>query len=74
MTLQSAASVALERAEFDAAETAVRYHEGTASAAELAVALGRLRALRARIARERAALELFAFPRRAASPGVTAGH
>jgi len=66
--------VALERAEFHAVETAVRYYERTASAAELAAALERLHALIARIARGRAARELFAIPRRAASPGVTAGH
>jgi hypothetical protein len=64
----------LERAEFDAMETAVRYCEGKASAAELEAATARLRALTARITHEHAKHELFVFPRRPRPSRQVSGH
>ena len=55
-------SAALERAMFDAMETSVRYHEGTASAVELAAANRRLRVA---VALERRRLECNLFAIRA---------
>ena len=68
------ASVVLERAVFEVMETAVRYHSGTASAAELAAARTRLRQLIARLRRAEAERELFAFPRRSEPAAMERGH
>ena len=62
----------LERAEFDFTDTVVRYWAGTASVTELGAARKRLRQLIARIQRDEAVRQLFAFPRRLSA--VASGH
>ncbi len=66
-------AAAVERAMFDAMETTVRYHEGTASAAELAIASQRLR-IAVTLERRRLECDLFAFRRRPEHAPAALGH